>query len=68
MKKLVLVFPDTANMLDFLLIYKVRGVKINSVDLTISGIMSAKTVSVALTEYGAEIVRPYTYEQEQATG
>jgi hypothetical protein len=56
MKKIGLVFPDTSSMVDFLLIYKVNGVEANSADLTISGRISEKLVTVAVTEYGAEIV------------
>jgi hypothetical protein len=55
MKKTVLVFPDTSSMVDFLLIYRVKGVETNSVDLTISGRMSEELATTAVAEYGAEI-------------
>ena len=64
MKKVVLVFPDTSSIVDILLLYKVVGAEANSVDLTISGGISEKQIAAALTEYGAEIITPYSYEQE----
>jgi hypothetical protein len=62
MKKVVLVFPDTSSMVDFLLIYKVNGVEANSVDLSIGGQISEKLVTVAVSEYGAEIVEGVSVE------
>lgn len=56
MAKVVLVFPDTSSMMDFLFIYKVTGVETNPADLTIVGRISKKLVTTAVLEYGAEIV------------
>ncbi len=64
MKKVVLVFPDTSSMVDFLLVYKVSGVEASSENLTISGRMSEDLIISALAEYGAEIKRPNFHQQD----
>jgi len=64
MKKVVLVFPGTSSMVDFLLLYRVSGIEANSTYLASSGWMGEKLLKAAVGEYGAEMVKPYSVERE----
>jgi hypothetical protein len=53
MKKVVLIFPDTLSMADFILTQRVSNAEVNSVSHTIVAPMTDKQIIIAETEYGA---------------
>jgi hypothetical protein len=55
MYRVVLIFGDTEDLANFLLSEPMRGVETNSVELTLSGILTKKQVDTACKNFGAYI-------------
>ena len=53
MKKVVLKFPDTSHITDFILQHKVSNAEVNSIEQTLVAIMTDEQIVIAETEYGA---------------
>ena len=55
MKKVVMVFPDTVSIIDFMLSNNVSNVEVNSIDQTITGVIAEDKIEKALNDYGAHL-------------
>lgn len=55
MKKVVLIFPDTENMADFILNQEFQTAEVNSVEQTVTAIVTDLQLEVAQTVYGATV-------------
>ena len=55
MKKVVLIFPSTSNMADFILLYRIKGVLVSSSERSLSATLSEREIVIACTQFGAEL-------------
>ena len=54
-KKIVLVFPNTISIAEFVLLYKVNNIQINSLDKTIKGVIPPNLVKIACQQFKAQL-------------
>jgi len=55
MKQVVLIFPSTGSIADFISLNQVKGVLVDSVAQTLSAVLSDEEIAIACTHYGAEL-------------
>ena len=55
MKKVVLIFPNTLRILEFILEYKIAGVVTNSLEKSLTGILPDDKIVAACTQFEAYI-------------
>lgn len=60
MKRVVLVFPDATKMTEFLLTCRIAGAEINSIENSLSGILSEQQIQTACETYEARIKLSYS--------
>jgi hypothetical protein len=60
MKRVVLRFPDTASLTEFLLLYKISGAEINALEHTLTAILTEEQLQIACKKYNALVKLSYT--------
>lgn len=55
MRKTVLLFPDTTKMAEFIMQYRASNAEVNSVELTLTALLSEEQIVAACTAYEAVI-------------
>lgn len=55
MRNVVLIFPDSLSLSDFLLAYQPSNCVVESRELTLSAILSDACINMACAEYGASL-------------
>ncbi|HEV7620461.1 MAG TPA: hypothetical protein VGO09_01940 [Flavisolibacter sp.] len=53
MNKLILIFPDTKQMADFVLQNSISGIEVNSKEQTVAGIFTEEEILVACEDHNA---------------
>lgn len=62
MKNVVLIFPDTAAMVEFVLTQKIVKSKSNTKERTLKGLMNDQQIEIACTKYNAELKQISRYQ------
>jgi hypothetical protein len=60
MKRVVLRFPDTASLTEFLLFYKIPGAEIDAIEHTLTAILTEEQLEIACKRYKAIIKLSYS--------
>ena len=55
MKKAVLIFPEVTSMAEFILSHKISRAQSNSVDLTLTAVMTEQQIATARKQYKARV-------------
>ena len=53
MKHIVLYFPDTSSLADFIITNKIRNAQVSTQDQSLSAVLSEELIELASTQYGA---------------
>ena len=63
MKEVVLVFPDSHSLTEFILVYKINNIDVSSCSRTLTGKLSDELISIACSKHKAEIQKmtPISY-------
>ena len=62
MKRVVLIFPDTASITSILLMYKIAGAQVDTLDHSLTGILSNEQIEAACHRFKAVVKLSYTIQ------
>lgn len=60
MKKVILIFPDSATIADFVIIHGISNTEVNSKELTLTAFLTEEQIVIASTMYGAIVQSMFT--------
>jgi hypothetical protein len=55
MKKVVLIFPDTTRMAEFILMHRITKAETNSIECSLSATTTDQVIEIARKQYGAKL-------------
>jgi hypothetical protein len=56
MKTVTLHFPTTNAMAEYIIVEKISGVEVKTVELTLKGALTDQQIAIACTQYGADLL------------
>jgi hypothetical protein len=65
MKRVVLIFPDTASLAEFLVHYHIQNAEVDSIDQSLTAPLLEEQILIAIHDYGAikkeQLIKSFDY-------